>query len=403
MPTLIDPSRPILALALFRPNLDVTFKGWQGGAIYIQNLARVLSRLEEAIRPRIIVLTDGQINTPAIRALFSETAIDGVFGPDGSPIALKPHVYNDLIDASGKPKPGKTANLLSGITAAFPIFRTMLNMPQGLHWIPDFQHKLLPEMFDGDELARRDEDYSTIAYRREFLLLSSQSALADFRRFYPDASAKTFVWSFTSSLETTLTPAQDPRLQFGLPEKYLFAPNQFWKHKDHRTLFEAMRLLAARGLNVTLACTGSSVDFRHPNYYADLRAFVTESGLSERIKFLGTVLAETLIQLIRFSAAVVQPSLFEGWSTVVEDVKALGRPLFLSDLDVHKEQAVPEMPFHFFPRGNAVMLADLIQTAWSELSAGPSPNSEAFAVAAHAKRTDTSAREFLSILNVMRR
>ena len=34
----------------------------------------------------------------------------------------------------------------------------------------------------------------------------------------------------------------------------------------------------------------------------------------------------------------MQPSLFEGWSTVVEDAKCLNKFIFLSDLPVHREQ-----------------------------------------------------------------
>jgi glycosyltransferase involved in cell wall biosynthesis len=36
--------------------------------------------------------------------------------------------------------------------------------------------------------------------------------------------------------------------------------------------------------------------------------------------------------------AVIQPSLFEGWSTVVEDAKALNQTLIVSNIAVHKEQ-----------------------------------------------------------------
>ncbi|MBL8644121.1 MAG: glycosyltransferase [Rhodospirillaceae bacterium] len=395
-------TRPLLSLPLFRPNLDVTFKGWQGGAIYIQNLVRILSHLDEAERPSIIVLTDGEIDTPIIRTLFAEAAVGGVLKPSGYPMALKPHLLKALLDEKGQPSQAATTYLLSRVTTTFPVFRTMLNWPFGLHWIPDFQHKHLPGMFDAAELQRRDDDFMTMAYGRKYLLLSSQSALNDLRMFYPGAKAKTFVWSFTSSLNAALAATADPRPQFNLPEKYLFAPNQFWKHKDHRTLFEAVGLLNQRGLKVTLACTGNSVDFRHPAYFAELQAFVQSSGLQERIKFLGTVPHDTLLQLIRFAAGVVQPSLFEGWSTVVEDAKALGRPMILSDLDVHREQAIPEVPFTFYPRGNAAALADVIAAQWEQLSAGPAPAQEAKAALAHAARTKQSAKDFLSILNQIR-
>lgn len=395
-------TRPLLSLPLFRPNLDVTFKGWQGGAIYIRNLAHALSQLDDETRPSIIVLTDGDIDTPLIRALFNEKAVEGVFKSSGYPIALKPMLMKALIDEKGQPLQAPITYLISKVTATFPVFRTMLNWPFGLHWIPDFQHKYLPDMFDATEMARRDEDFGNMAYARKFLLLSSQSALKDLKIFYPGAKARTFVWPFASSLRPTEIPTSDPRAQYALPEKYLFAPNQFWKHKDHRTLFEAVKILVERGLEITLACTGNSVDFRHPNYFADLRAFVTNAGLAERIKFLGMVSSEDLVQLIRFSAVVVQPSLFEGWSTVVEDTKALGRPMILTDLDVHKEQAIPEAPFHFYPRGDAQSLADLIQAQWTNLPAGPSPAQEIKAAQALATRSAKSGRDFLDILNALR-
>ena len=39
------------------------------------------------------------------------------------------------------------------------------------------------------------------------------------------------------------------------------------------------------------------------------------------------------------SVALLNPSHFEGWSTTVEEARALGVPMLLSDLDVHLEQA----------------------------------------------------------------
>ncbi|MBL8629613.1 MAG: hypothetical protein JNM81_08300, partial [Rhodospirillaceae bacterium] len=257
-------TRPLLALPLFRPNLDVTFKGWQGGAIYIQNLVHILSELDPSVRPSIIVLTDGEIDTPLVRALFKEDAVDGVLKSSGYPMALKPHFLKVLLDDKGQPSQAAATYLISRVTATFPVFRTMLDWPFGLHWIPDFQHKHLPDMFDAAELQRRDDDFGAMAYQRKFLLLSSQSAAKDLKLFYPGATAKTYVWSFTSSLDATLTTAVDPRPQYQLPAKYLFAPNQFWKHKNHQTVFEAVKILKERGLDVTVACTGNSVDFRHP-------------------------------------------------------------------------------------------------------------------------------------------
>ncbi|MDX2221374.1 MAG: glycosyltransferase, partial [Rhodospirillaceae bacterium] len=133
-------------------------------------------------------------------------------------------------------------------------------------------------------------------------------------------------------------------------------------------------------------------------HYADLQKFVIERGLGGRIIHLGLVSSADLLDLFRHAAAVVQPSLFEGWSTVVEDAKAVGRPIFLTDLAVHREQSMAPNPFYFFPPGDATALADLIAAQWPRLSPGPDPVAEMSAAMARRARARTSARAFLAIM-----
>ncbi|MCB2107632.1 MAG: glycosyltransferase [Rhodobacteraceae bacterium] len=387
-------------LPLFRPNLDVTFKGWMGGATYLENLARVLSLLPENERPQILIVTDGTIETPVVRALFGTDAVEGVFAPDGAPIALKPELFKVLVDGTN-PNRAKIATLLAEPSAVFPVFRTMFEPVNALHWIPDFQHKHLPEMFDAAELARRDADFATMATARAYLLLSSHAAADDLKRFYPQATVRTFIWPFVSALDLQLTPAADPRPKYALPDKYLLAPNQFWKHKNHMTAFAAIKAARDHGRDVTLACTGKASDFRHPAYFDELKSYVESGGLGEAIRFLGVVPQNDLLQLIRFSAAVVQPSLFEGWSTVVEDAKAIGRPLILSDLAVHKEQCEGLTNAHFFKRGDAASLAGTLSRLWPTLAPGPDRVAEQQAVERRVIRENDSARAFVKILDAI--
>ncbi len=48
------------------------------------------------------------------------------------------------------------------------------------------------------------------------------------------------------------------------------------------------------------------------------------------------------------SLAIIQPSSFEGWSTVVEDAKALNQNIIVSDIAVHREQ-LPGHSYFFMP------------------------------------------------------
>jgi glycosyltransferase involved in cell wall biosynthesis len=41
---------------------------------------------------------------------------------------------------------------------------------------------------------------------------------------------------------------------------------------------------------------------------------------------------------MKYARAIIQPSRFEGWSTVIEDAMAMNQPVIVSDLEVNKEQ-----------------------------------------------------------------
>lgn len=56
---------------------------------------------------------------------------------------------------------------------------------------------------------------------------------------------------------------------------------------------------------------------------------------------------------------VIQPSLFEGWSTVVEDAKAMNQNLIVSSLNVHKEQ-LGNKGYYFNPNDEKELMNQMI-------------------------------------------
>ncbi len=62
---------------------------------------------------------------------------------------------------------------------------------------------------------------------------------------------------------------------------------------------------------------------------------------------------------MKHSQAIIQPSLFVGWSTVVEDAKAMNQSLILSDIRVHREQINRNVDF--FEPENAKQLAQILE------------------------------------------
>jgi glycosyltransferase involved in cell wall biosynthesis len=251
-------------------------------------------------------------------------------------------------------------------------------------WIPDFQHLRLPEQFDPGEIAFRDKFFLAVAQKSSVILLSSESARRDFEEFFPDQGAKACVAHFPSLVWTLDRRDVSAILRkFHLPQKFALVANQFWRHKNHQILPPALGLLKCRRIEIDLVVTGLPCDYRDPENKS-LSQFFQEAAKEDAagsIHFLGQIPYEDLVAIMRAAALIIQPSFFEGWSTSIEDSKALGRPLICSDIPVHREQ-VPDA-LGFFDPTKSEMLADLLAEIYGNLRPGPDIQREeaAFALA----------------------
>lgn len=243
-------------------------------------------------------------------------------------------------------------------------------------WIPDFQHRHLPEFFTREECHARDEAFATYASNAPLVVLSSEDAAHDFRRAYPTAASKARVLPFCTAIEDAWFAVEPGTIaqKYQLPERYFIVCNQFWQHKNHRVVFEALGQLRKKGIAPILVCTGRLEDYRRPEYAREIESLLDACGIRDQVVMLGLVPRGDQVQLLRQALAVIQPSRFEGWSTVVEDARALGKRLALSDLPVHREQNPPLA--HFFAALETDLLADLLARWWRELPAGPDSNAE---------------------------
>jgi glycosyltransferase involved in cell wall biosynthesis len=264
-----------------------------------------------------------------------------------------------------------------------------------MRWIPDFQHLHLPELFSLDERRSRDASMQSVASHPGIVILSSNAALEDFLDSFPGARCTPRVWSFHSLLEPSpIATVQDAFLDAALPEKFLYVPNQFWVHKNHIVLFRALGMLRdTYGLIVPVVCTGSPMDTRSHTHHQMLLDYLAQHDLDDQVTILGLLPRNQQLLILRRCAAVVQPSLFEGWSTVVEDARAIGRPLLLSDIEVHREQ-MPGSMFFFDPH-SPKSLAHLIAEQWPDLRPGPDADAEAKAKADTMELIIAAARRFV--------
>jgi glycosyltransferase involved in cell wall biosynthesis len=332
---------------------------WIGGLNYYKNLLFALRAHEaDAVEPIVFL---GARSEPYQKELFREGARvveHSLFDQGTAP---------NLVDRALLRVAGVRLGLEALLDAHGVDVLSHSNIPglvtrPTVSWIPDFQHRHLPHLFTREQLSWRDAHFTRLAERSSAIVVSSLAAARDLEAFAPRWAHKCRVLPFVSQPIPGYAGLGAPdeaavRGAYAIDGPFFYLPNQFWAHKNHLVAFEAVRLLKARGRKVRLVCTGHLEDYRNRGFVEELGRFVGAHGLRDEIRLLGLVPYDDVFKLMRFSVAVLNPSLFEGWSSTVEECKSVGKPMILSDLDVHREQ-YPEAAF--FPRDDPEALAALL-------------------------------------------
>lgn len=371
-------------------------RSWTGGYNYLLNLVRQLSRFGT-----------GRV-TPV---LFFGCDVDAA---DAAPFAALPGVEivrSPLLDQARKTRSLARATLLGRDSPVLKLFRAhgvelifesaqflgwRVSLP-AIAWIPDFQHRHLPHLFSHGSWWKREIGFRAQVLGRRLIMLSSENAVEDCHRFYPATRGRTCAVRFAVPPGPPMSAAEARAIadSHGLPEHFFFLPNQFWSHKNHLLVLEALALLRARGLRPFVAASGLQSDPRDPEHFPRIKARIRELGLADSFRLLGLIPYEELSALMRASDAVLNPSLFEGWSTTVEEARATGAPLILSNIAVHREQAGGRASF-FDPRC-ADSLADSI-ASFRRMSKSAREAAEHAAAPDACQRLRRFAEDFLSLV-----
>jgi glycosyltransferase involved in cell wall biosynthesis len=341
---------------------------WTGGYNYLLNLIRILLRYESTrVTPILFTGTDVPDADLEPFAALSDLRLerDPAFNED----MKNRRLLQSLL--FGLDYPAVRAFERAGVSVVFEVatfYGWRFPLPC-VAWMADFQHRRVPDMFGRMACWKRDLGFRTQILAGRTVMLSSEGARTDFQRLYPTARSTVAIVPFAVMAEACISRENADRIrrQYELPEMFFYLPNQFWRHKNHELVIDALAMLKNRGISVVVAASGNPKDARFPGLYDELRCRVTQLGLDYQFRFLGLIPYPHVISLMAASAAVINPSFFEGWSTTVEEAKAIDARLILSDIPVHREQA-PQAGF-FDPR-SAAALARQLEEIIAEVNIG---------------------------------
>jgi glycosyltransferase involved in cell wall biosynthesis len=360
-------------------------RGWIGGVQYINNIVLALATLPPEVRSTFeLCLIASKSLDPNLYSQI-EPYLNNIYYReiDLEPLTLANRLRWKVIRTLFKQGDVRFREFLQkqNIDFVYPYFDRSID---GKHypsaaWIFDFQHKYLPEFFTLQEIEDRNRSFAEIARYSPMVVLSSKTAELDFQKFFPEAASKSEVLSFKTSTISSWYEGnpQDIQHKYSLSDRFFLISNQFWQHKNHLLVFDALKILQKKSIYPVIVCTGHIYDYRQPEYSDQILQTIHHLGISQQVYLLGMIPRFDQIQLMRRSLAVIQPSLFEGWSTVVEDARSLGKHMILADLPVNLEQNPPHSLF--FERNSPESLAKLLADWWEYLSPGPDLEQEAIA------------------------
>mgnify|MGYP002381932036 CR=1 FL=1 len=371
---------------------------WRGGRYYLHHLVRSVMSLPEPERVPLFDVhwgrADAEDTFEEVRSLMSGARV--IAPPSG----LLPRAARKVRRTIRGIRDARDLFLDADIAALFPILPCENAGLPFVFWLSDFQYRHLPELYTPQLLewfANHNNRNVAIASR---VVLSSQHAFDEFVQVYPKHAEKGRILRFSSIPDDEWWMC-DPKIavrKYHIDAPYVIVSNQFAHNKNHDVIFAAMQRLKLQGRRVELVCTGSTSGFHGGGYMERLQAYIAEHDLGGRIKLLGLVPRADQIALLRGALALLQPSRFEGWSTIIEDAKSIGQTVLASDFPVHCEQ-LGGAQGKILPMDDADIWADAI----SDLLDGRLSSGAKFSREEAEARADAAARitgrTFISIMH----
>ena len=241
--------------------------------------------------------------------------------------------------------------------------------------IHDLQHRLQPEFpevsADG-EWERREYVIRNCATFATRILVDSEIGKEHVLLFYGPYGVKPeqvqvlpFLPASTMPREVPAAARASARRRHGIPDDYIFYPAQFWPHKNHARIIEALEQLKTRhGIVVHAVFCGSHTDAVRERHFELLMNMAGSCGVADQIHVLGFVSDDELAALYAGARALVMPTFFGPTNIPPLEAWALGCPVLTSDIPGIREQ-MGDAALLVDPR-RVDQLADGIKRLWCD-------------------------------------
>lgn len=246
----------------------------------------------------------------------------------------------------------------------------VLFLTEQLKYIPNFNIKIITPVHD--LMHRYESVFPEVrsSYLERELILKCQARYADYvltdsklgKKQFQESYLKTnkkkpHVISLPYIVSKHIAEIREESIE--VPEKFVFYPAQFWKHKNHINLVKAIQILKDEIEDIYLVLVGSE-----KNCYEEIKKYILDNGLEDNITILGFVSNETITYLYKHAIGMIMPSYFGPTNIPPLEAMALGCPVAVSNKYAMPEQ-VGKAGLLFDP-DSPKEIADCIRKLWTD-------------------------------------
>lgn len=207
-------------------------------------------------------------------------------------------------------------------------------------------HRLNPELSEtaqGKNWKRREDTATTVCKDAKVIFIDSEQG-KKYLKLYYDRDANVIVLEHAVPEELSSDNVDSDQQKFilnklGISKDFLFYPAQFWPHKNHVRIVEAIRILKAKGIDIQVVFTGSNRTIRNLyNIEYIIRRIAKDSAMEKDVIIAGYLDSPSIRTLYGNALAMIMPQLIPEPCIPFAEAMGLGCPVIGSNLPGIREQ-----------------------------------------------------------------
>jgi glycosyltransferase involved in cell wall biosynthesis len=213
-----------------------------------------------------------------------------------------------------------------------------LNIPYiSIVW--DLQHILqpyFPEFNTSDVFEIRQQIFNKKLKRSSYIITGTErgkNEVSQLFNVWPERIRIIPIPTPSFALNNQKTVSGHIKNKYSLRDKFIFYPAQFWPHKNHINLINALKILIDKGIELDLVLVGSDKGNK-----AFVEGYIKEKNLANYVKFPGFVSTEDMVGFYKECMALTFVTFFGPDNLPPLEAFALNCPVIASNVPGAEEQ-----------------------------------------------------------------